>query len=191
MTATDSAISRPTTPALARLLDELDMLRPRLIKTGDLMWSRTSDWVKAQQPKNGERGGGTSAPSDERIFDLMGDRQASRYHDEVKSIVNRMAADADRLRQIIEIADQRQPRQIAGKDMLATQVAAAGFCVSCWRNDQHCVEIEIRTSGPAAGQPYYRDLCRFCGGWKAEYGDIPQLDVVQRHYDGRRITRPA
>lgn len=159
----------------------------------DLLWQRTVDWQRVRHMADrGERGGGSGeAASDDAIEERIGDAAAARYHDEVQTLVRRVTADLARLHRIAGIVIPAQPRRLQGRDMLAAQVAADGWCVSCWRDEQALVPIAVRASGPQKGRPYYTDLCRFCGGWKAEHGQVPPIDVVQRHHDGRRITRKA
>lgn len=178
-------IDRPTTPAIARLLDELDTLRPRLLAAGDLMWTRTADWVKAQQPTNGERGGGSSAPSDDDLFDRLGDHQASRYHSEIRGLIDRMLADAERLNRLTQITVPKQPRQIQGREMLDAQIAAAGWCVSCWRYNQ--TEKQRETDGK--DHHYDKQACNRCAGFKREHGIYPPVKLLEMwHGRGKNWT---
>ena len=178
--------------AVVALEDALTPLADALAAKGDVLWRRTVDWQRLQQQSHDQRGGGKGdGLTDDDLDEILGDAAASRYHTEVADLFRRMAADATRLQRLMQIVVPSQPSKPKGKDMLAAQVAAEGWCVSCWRDDQALVPIAVRTSGPDKGRPYYRDLCRFCGGWKAEHGTIPSLDVVQRHHDGRRIQRKA
>lgn len=175
---------RPATAALAHMLDELDPLRSRVLADGDLLWSRTADWVKARQPSNGERGGGLSEPSDDALRQRMEDRQASRYHDELKTLTERMRADAARYRRIFEIVLPPPSAVLSNKHLQLAQIAAEGWCVSCWRDDQNCTPIALRPSG----EPFYKDRCRACGEWKHEHGQDPPLPILKLRHSGRRIT---
>lgn len=154
----------------------------------DLMWSRTVDWQRIRPPSTEERGGGSGgAASDQAVEDRLGDAAAARYHDELKALVRRLTTDLRRLQRIAGIVLPAQPRKIQGRDMLAAQVAAEGWCVSCWRDDQYLHPIEKDPKG----HKRHRDLCRFCGGWKAEHGDLPPMDVLRRLHEGRRIRVKA
>lgn len=78
------------------------------------------------------------------------------------------------------------PRPAAAKrrpDMDAAALVEAGWCKSCYRDDQFLRLIDTRR---ATGQRYYRDFCRFCGGFKADHGIEPPLAVLRaRHRDGQ------
>lgn len=179
-----TTIERPAVSALAAMLDELDQLRERVRRDGDLLWQRTADWVKIQQPPAGERGGGTSAPADDALRERMLDRMASKYHDELRQLTRRLHDDASRYNRIADIVLPK-PAVSVGNHMQAAQVAAEGWCVSCWRNDQTCEPIAKRPSG----EPYYRDRCRPCGAWKAEHGQDPPLPILKLRHEGRRVTQ--
>lgn len=177
-----------TTPELIRMYEELTKLAD--LPNMDVLWQRTVDWQRIEKISNETRGGGSGeAASEDVIADRIGDATASRYHDEVAHLVKALHDSAARLARIHQIVMPGQPRRLQGKDMLVTQVAADGWCVSCWRHDQTLVPIALRTSGPDKGKAYYRDRCRFCGGWKAEHGQDPNMDTLERHHDGRRIVK--
>jgi hypothetical protein len=179
-----------TVKALIGLLGDAQR---RLAAHGDLLWQRTSDWERMQTDPTpqGEYEGVERIQSDLEAEDRAGDAAAARYKHELRTLASRLRNDLGRLVQIDETVVRAQPKKLLGRDMLLAQVAAEGWCVSCWRDDQHLVPIEKRASGPQKGSPYYRDLCRFCGGWKAEHGQEPPLDVLQRRHDGRRMQRTA
>ena len=187
---TEVVLRRPVeVEAMERALEEALMLRG---ERDDLLWQRTVDWQRIQKHADDSRGGGSGeAASDDVIEDRIGDATAARYHDEVQALARRILADLQRWQKIASIVLPPQPRKLQGRDMLAAQVAAEGWCVSCWRDEQTLVPIPVKASGPQKGQPYYTDLCRFCGGWKGEHGQVPPIDILQRHHDGRRITRKA
>lgn len=170
-----TTIERPTTNAVAALFDSLDRIRKRPAIGWDLLWSRSSDWVKPVLPAGGERGGGSSAPSDRDLLERKEDRAASRIHDEARAIVVRMRADAERLDFLWLAANPDMPRKIEGRDMLASQVAAAGLCVSCWRYGQTNKEREK----DAKGSYYDREACRRCAGFKREHGVYPPLPLLE------------
>lgn len=176
--------TRPSSTAIAGLLDDLEQLRRRLVKDGDLLWSRTSDWVKPVMPAKGERGGGTAEPSDRDLQDRLMDRAASRYHAEVKATIDRMRQDGARLVRLMEIVNPAPAVTLKAGQMQLAQVASEGWCVSCWRNDRKCEPIAKRPTG----EPYYKDLCRGCGEWKAEHGQVPPLAILVLRHNGRRVS---
>lgn len=74
--------------------------------------------------------------------------------------------------------DRLEPRDTAAP------TAPPGWCTSCWRDDRTHVEVTCRPDG----QPYYADLCRFCGSFRREYAQLPPLKILKAHHQGRRIT---
>lgn len=177
--------TRPTTPAVASLLDELDRLRARLEKDGDLIWQRTEDWVKPRVPAAGERGGGSGeGPSDYVLEERKDDAAASRYYAEVRAITKRMTDDSRRLCEIASLAVPPKSAVLTNRNLQAAQVAAEGWCVSCWRDELTCEPIALRPTG----EPYYKDRCRGCGMWKAEHGQDPPLAILQKRHAGIRVT---
>ena len=160
-----------------------------LTEHGELVWQRAHDWtVQGRMPANGVRGGGLSDPDagelDDRQAERAEDRKAARYQAELETLTARMDADLARLQAIIGICCPSPSRSVAQGDMLAAQVAADGWCVSCWRDDQALVPITLR----ASGVPVFRDLCRWCGDWRAVHRQVPPLRLLRLHHQGRRIT---
>lgn len=68
----------------------------------------------------------------------------------------------------------------------AAEVALAGYCSNCWRNDEQMVPI---TKDRRTGKPIFRDFCEWCGRSKAEYGILPDLLLLRLRHEGRRITQ--
>lgn len=145
---------------------------------------RFTDWEKPVMPVNGQRGGGSSAPSDDDLQARADDRQASRYATELRQLLQQHTDLNHRLHRLQQIGFPPNPVQV-GKHMQAAQIAAEGWCVSCWRNDRTCNPIALR----ASGQPYYRDRCRPCGEWHAEHGQDPPLSILQKRHQGTRVTQ--
>lgn len=179
----------PRNDTVVALIDVLGKAQAKLRDHGDVLWQRTVDWQRVRRvaPPSLTEDTDEDTVSKEDAEERLGDALASRYQHEVRTLANRVRTDLARLVQIDAIVVRTQPRHLVGQELLASQVGAEGFCVSCWRNDQRLVEVQKRPNG----EPYYRHLCRFCGGWKADTGQIPSLDVIQRRHDGRRITRKA
>ena len=128
---------------------------------GDVTWGRIGDWVKPQRPPSDDsRGGGVrDGKSDDRLHEEHLDRQASRYNSELDKLTDRLAADLNRLQELIRIANPEVPRSEIG----------AG-CRSCQRDGGRYEPI-------APGR--YKHACRFCGDWRGEHGDWPPLAVVR------------
>lgn len=156
---------------------------------GPLIWQRAKDWTRVDQiATDSTRGGGVGeAASDTQIEDRHLDAIASRYHAELDKLTDRIAADLHRLRRISTITSPAPARTLASKELLAAQVAADGWCISCWRDDQHLHPISKRPNG----DPYYTDLCRACGEWKATNGELPPLDVLKTRHAGGRVRVKA
>jgi hypothetical protein len=175
----------------SRLGDLLEAAMHDVRSNGDLTWDRVSDWtVTGQMPSRGERGGGMAdGEPDDRIDDRKEDAAAARYHDELSALTRRLEADLHRIVRIIGICCPT-PTRLASRDMLSAQVAADGWCVSCWKDDQNLTPITMTTGG-GKPRPRYKDRCRFCGEWKAEHGQDPPLPILQLMHDGRRITTAA
>lgn len=174
----------PTVTAIAGLVTDLERARKRYAVSGDLIWQRTLDWVKRLMPTKGERGGGTAEPTDRDIEDRVGDRAASKYHDEVLTTIARVRADLARLLRIADLVDPPAAITLKSGQLQIAQVAAEGWCVSCWRNDKTCNPIALRPNK----QPYYKDRCRPCGEWKHEHGQDPPMSILAMRHAGRRVT---
>lgn len=169
------------------LLLTLTMVHTR----GHVTWERVNDWASTKgmpsQWTPGEdeddeiaREGRSEIDDDER----RGDAAASRYNAEVSAILNRTTADLARLRRIITVCNPDSPKHLANRDMLLAQVAAEGLCVNCWLDDQYLQEIQLQPSGV----PFYKNLCRGCGEWKAAHGKVPPLSILVLRHAGRRVT---
>lgn len=166
------------------LAGELEALATELRSSGDVLWQRSSDWVRVEtRSGDGERGGGLGdAVSEDAIGEKIADRQASRYHSELLNLLPRLFADARRARAVVEIVCPSQPRKLKGQELTVAQAAAEGWCASCHRDDGF---IE-----PVHPQGRYKDWCRFCGEWKAAHGgELPPLGVVRwRHrHPGKHV----
>lgn len=172
-----------------RLADTLEAAAHHVRQQGNLTWGRTSDWTTAgRMPSTGVNGGGLGeATPDETNGDMREDRAAARYHDELDKLTARLDADLHRLTRIMNICCPPPPKSLQSKDMLAAQVAADGWCLSCWRDDQHLEPISVRPTG----QAYYRDRCRPCGQWRNEHGEDPPPDILRARHTGRRIRVKA
>lgn len=145
---------------------------------GDSTTSRFADWTTAPTHDNGERGGGNGHPSDDRLRDLLDDRQAARYQAELAALANRLYSDLHRLVRLVGIAHPDQPRVLQHRDLTAAQLVADGWCPSCFRDDGNLTHV-------AEGR--YTDRCRVCGEHRAATHRDPSLDDLRiMHARGKR-----
>lgn len=188
-----------TARTLTDAAETIGKIPARLQQYGPQTWRRVLDWEQRELPRSepddedeDAREARKQATSDERREDIASDAHASLYAEEMRRLTTRIQArqrllekgchaladDLSRLDRIVSIANPDAPATVLSKDMLAAQVAADGWCISCWKDEQHLTKITTRPSG----EPWYKDLCRPCGQYKAENGELPPLDVLrQRH----------
>jgi len=68
----------------------------------------------------------------------------------------------------------------------SADLALEGWCRSCYRDGQRHEPITT----DRRGNRYYRDVCKWCGGFKAKHGIDPPLELLEyRHRYGRLPTR--
>ena len=162
---------------------------------GSTTWKRVADWNVAAglppqwtPPQPGDADyEGPEEPLDLSDRDAADRRDAAltaKYQKELGMISSRIDRDMARVERIIELCNPPKPAELRSKELLAAQVAADGWCVSCHRNDQTLTPIQVQPSGV----PFYRDLCRFCGEWKAEHRALPPLPILVLRHAGRRVT---
>jgi hypothetical protein len=175
------------------LADRLEDCSRAVRANGGLTWERCEDWNHpGRLPTRGERGGGLrDGVTDEALDDRREDAAASRYKAELAEITRRLDADTARLKTIIRICNPSPPKTLASKDLLVAQVAADGWCVSCYRREQFLEPITMQTARNGAMVPIYRDLCRPCGKWKSENGELPSMEVLQTWHRGGRVRVKA
>lgn len=172
-----------TAPSMQeRLADELDSLS-KAIKVGklDQALARFADWAKPRSiGASGVRGGGLGdATPEDRVEDHQQDLRAARYQAEASVLLRRLLEDLERANRLVQIATPRPPRQIEGREMLASQVAAAGLCVSCFRHDRTNKQRET----DSAGNYYDKEACRRCAGFKREHGIYPPVSLLEQWHD--------
>lgn len=160
-----------------RLADRLQETAILLRTEGGATWMRVDDWETARMPRQTEplsdeqdaeqRAGASERDEDDRREDAA----AARYKQELATITKRLMADLARLETIMAVCNPPHPKQVTNRDLLLAQVAAEGWCTSCWRVDKTTTDI-------AKGR--YRDLCRKCGEFKSAEGRIPPLPVITK-----------
>lgn len=65
-------------------------------------------------------------------------------------------------------------------------VAVAGWCRSCHRDNRYCEPVATRKDGSKR----YRDYCNWCGEWAAaNKGQEPPLELVKVKHEGRHVTQ--
>lgn len=64
------------------------------------------------------------------------------------------------------------------------QISAAGWCVSCHRDQGFCEPVSMRPDGSRR----YRDYCTGCGNFKAAHGIEPPLKILKLRHEGRRVS---
>lgn len=137
----------------------------------------------------GERGGGTAGSAvEDRKIEAAADRRAAGFFTEWRTLLDEKARIDRRL---LVLHDLAHPDVTTGRTrngeldpILAAEVAAAGYCASCWRYESTMKE---REKDPHTGHHIYRDWCRECGRFKAEHGILPPLELLRiRHGLGRR-----
>lgn len=70
-------------------------------------------------------------------------------------------------------------------DLTPTQVSAAGWCTSCWRDGTYHEPVAVRPDG----RRRYQDHCQWCGQFAAAHdGNPPPLQLVEARHRGERIT---
>lgn len=179
-----------------RLADRLQDCAVLVRMQGPVTWERCEDWTSARMPRPvealdddqeaREREGRSDVDEDDRREDAA----AARYHAELAALTKRLDADLARLTRIVSICNPARPKHLSNRDLLVAQVAADGWCVSCWRDDQNLTPITLMPKRPCDVKPapYYRDLCRACGAWKGEHGQLPPVEILVLWHSGRRVT---
>lgn len=159
---------------IASLERTLDLARAGKL---DAMLERTWDWTDpGKVPSTGTRGGGLATATPEQVqVDRAEDRKAARMHRELLDDIDTIVDRSSRIEQRYLSTHPKPPRKIQGKDMLASQVAAAGLCVSCWRYDQTQKERER----DGKGNYYDKEACRSCADFKREHGIYPPLELLK------------
>lgn len=171
------------------LADRLEELVVLLRRQGEVTWGRVSDWETARMPafrepldddQDAAVRAGRSVRDEE---DRKGDAAAARYRDEVDGLASRLLKQSQRLCTIITVCNPDRPKHLGNRDLQAAQVAAEGWCVSCWQDDQ---TFELSAGGR------YRNHCRFCGEWKAANGQDPPVWLLRkRRIHGKRSVTTA
>lgn len=178
---------KPSNETVVALIASLGMAQTKLRDHGDTLWQRTVDWNRTPRiprPSLADEQDPDTVSTLE-AEERLGDALASRYQSEVAALANRLRSDLARLNQIDAIVIRAQPRALVGKELVTSQVAGAGFCVSCWRWDQTIKDRER----DAKGAFYNKEACRRCSGFKSEHGVYPPVSLLEHwHAKGKNWT---
>lgn len=156
---------------------------------GAKMLQRTDTWRKADdallvRPDDGsddeQDEARRSSRSDVDDRDRMEQAQASRYYGELTTLVDRMEADARRLKRLHEIICPPKGKRVSPLVQPA-ELVSAGLCVSCHRDQSWCEPVWEGRS---------RDGCQWCARWRTSEGSWPPVALVRwRHRNpGRALT---
>lgn len=107
-------------------------------------------------------------------------------NDELVSLLNSVNLDAYNLRVIVKAAVPQGTRVHKVTAETGADVAVAGWCRSCHRDNRYCEPVATRKDGSKR----YRDYCNWCGEWAAAHkGQEPPLELVKAKHEGRHITQ--
>lgn len=178
---------------LPRLGASLSLLGTLLERDGQTAWDRMSGWREGPRkaPQRGEvGGGGGEAGAEDRKLEAIQRARAARHFDEWRADLDTIDDLVQSLLRRIDVACPPHPDEVKNRrtgdldPVTAADVAAAGWCASCWRNDQQMVPIEKDRHS----MRFYRDYCRWCGGFKAQHKIEPPVALLELRHAGRRIT---
>lgn len=186
--------SRSDLPRLGAALGTLGTLLEDPSR-GQAAYDRMQGWQHGPRsaPKAGERGGGggEAAAEDRKAEEKQRQRAAEHFAE--------FRADLDALERLtyavlrrVDVAcppnlSELKNRRTEDLDpMTPADAAVAGWCASCWRNDQQMVPIETNKK---TGLRYHTSMCRWCGGVCSTYKvDMPPLEIVKLRHAGHRIS---
>lgn len=179
----------------ARLGATLIAVGKLLERDGDTIDKVLSGWETGPQtpeaPPDGVDDDEPTVPDPERSDERKNQARAALMRREFTDAVGRLSDQASTVLRVAAVALPAHPaalRNVRTGDFDPVTVAdagAAGWCTSCWRNDQQMVLIDVNKK---TGLPYYRDLCKWCGAFKGTHKIEPPLELLRLRHAGRRIT---
>lgn len=178
-----------------KLARHMRTLADAISQHGDERWQRLLDWerygisVSLTRQEPGEDDIDAPGTVSDRTRDERADeRSTSRYAEDTRracAVLEKLLIEPEevklwgpvaQVRYLLAIAELRTPRANKSRAIAAAQAANDGWCRSCIRVDVF-EPIGVRPSG----EPYYADLCRWCGRNRGE-GAQPTLDMVRVHH---------
>ncbi len=183
---------------LPRLAASLGVLGTELESKGHDVWDRLGGWQPGPQPapSTGVRGGGGSeTAAEDRRAEAAQARRAGKHLEEFRMDLAALDMLVQSLNKRIDLAcppdiTELRNRRTGEMEFVETagDIAAAGYCTSCWRNDKQLV---VREKAKKSGLYYSPTLCRWCADVKRTYNVEPPLEVLKLHHAGRRISVQA
>lgn len=151
---------------LGRLLEKVGK---RIQEEGQTASQKFHDWKRVEQLEvDSTRGGGLGdAP-----VDMAADRRAAK-----------MAADWLHVRvqlQALAVRAAHLMDEAKGAKITTDGIRPPGWCRSHWQIGEQ-VPVSVRTTG----EPYYRELCKWCGDNK------PTIEDLKRKRDGKPLRMSA
>lgn len=160
---------------------------------GYLAWDAMAGWKPGPQPapSSGVRGGGGSeTQAEDRRAEAAQARSAAKRFEEFRAHLAALEKYAREVMRDIDIAcppdlEELKSRRTGTYEAdTAADVAADGWCASCWRNDQQMV----RREKDRRDMYFYKSYCRWCGLFKAKHGIEPPLPLLEARHAGHSIS---
>ncbi len=157
-------------------------------------WDTSWGWAYGPRPApaRGERGGGgTEVDVEDRKAEEKARGRAAQIHDEYRAWCAEMDALTQRGLRLHDVIQPPHPAALRNRSgdldpITAADAAAAGWCKSCWRNDQQMVPT---TPPEGSGRlKRYRDYCRWCGDFHGQHKIEPPIELLRIRHAGGRIS---
>lgn len=182
---------------LPRLGASLGVLGTILEAEGQRAWDTMDGWQHGPRraPEPGVRGGGGGeAGAEDRKDEAIQRARAARHFQQFRTDLNQLDELVQTILRRIDVALPSNPEDVKNRrtgdldPITAADVAAAGWCASCWRNDQQMVPIEVHKK---TGLRYYTSMCKWCGEFTSTWKTEPPLEILKLRHAGRRISVEA
>lgn len=186
-----SAVERQILFTASRLRMAADALE----RSGVTTWTTTNAWSRGASTasydpeafgnrwEEDEEGTVWPVPSDPTGDAALSPEQR-HAHESYRAHLDVALATADAIILDVENGTPRKKDHLPDRDRLAAQVAAEGWCSSCYRN---AARLEPQAMHPN-GTVRYAGACRWCHDFEQEYGRKPPLDLLRKRHAGQRVT---